>query len=200
MKKSPAFTVLELLVVIALIAVLAALAWPFATRSIQKSQQSACLQNLRQIGSAFIAYQGDNQFRLPPKQGALNEAEDWVVSILPYIPDQKKVLLCPANPVKFRSKNFPADVFTNYGVNYWIRDHQITKSTPLALPRLSATVLLIDSKNNWLKDSQADRVAFVHGNAASLLFMDGHVETLTRNQLIGPDGTMAAFSDPLKFK
>jgi prepilin-type N-terminal cleavage/methylation domain-containing protein/prepilin-type processing-associated H-X9-DG protein len=200
MKKSPAFTLVELLVVIAVVGILAALAFPFASRSIKKSQETSCLQNLRQLGGAFLAYQGENQFRLPPKQVPLNEAEDWVVSLLPYISNDKKVLLCPANPVKFRSVNFPADFFTNYGINYWIRDYQITKSNPLSLPRLSATVMLVDSNKNWLKDIQPDRVAFVHGNSANLLYMDGHVGTSTREQLIGTDGKMAAFSNPLNFK
>jgi prepilin-type N-terminal cleavage/methylation domain-containing protein len=54
------FTLLELLAVIATIAVLAALLLPVLSRAKIKAQQTKCLSNLHQLGLAWTMYYGDN--------------------------------------------------------------------------------------------------------------------------------------------
>lgn len=63
-----AFTLIELLVVIAIIAILAAILFPVFTQAKQAAKKSACLSNLRQIGTAFFIYQGDYDDRLPDRR------------------------------------------------------------------------------------------------------------------------------------
>jgi prepilin-type N-terminal cleavage/methylation domain-containing protein len=60
-----AFTLIELLVVIAIIAILAALLLPALAKAKQKAQQTACLNNNKQIALASTLYIGDNRERVP---------------------------------------------------------------------------------------------------------------------------------------
>jgi len=62
--KSRGFTLIELLVVIAIIAVLMAILMPSLNRAREQGKRAACLNNLRQLGLAWIAYAGDNDDRI----------------------------------------------------------------------------------------------------------------------------------------
>src|SRR5579871_1287727 len=60
-----AFTLMELLVVVAIIGILAALLLPVLSQSKARSRRTICLNNLKQINLAFQSYAGDNDDVLP---------------------------------------------------------------------------------------------------------------------------------------
>lgn len=66
-----AFTLVELLVVIAVIAILAALLLPALSQVKAQVRRTTCLNNLKQINLAFQLYAGANDDTLPAAPGTV---------------------------------------------------------------------------------------------------------------------------------
>jgi prepilin-type N-terminal cleavage/methylation domain-containing protein len=86
------FTLVELLVVLAVIAILAGLLLAGIQRVRDAGQRSQCLNNLRQIGLALSAYHNAHGV-LPPGRAGTSPAEryprmGWSARILPYLEQQ----------------------------------------------------------------------------------------------------------------
>ncbi len=60
-----AFTLVELLVVIVIVAVLAGMLFPVFARAREKARRASCASNLRQIGLSYLAYAADYDGLLP---------------------------------------------------------------------------------------------------------------------------------------
>ena len=71
------FTLIELLVVIAIIAILAAILFPVFAQARAKARQSACLSNMKQLGTGLTMYAQDWDETLPEK--------DQLSKLFPYL-------------------------------------------------------------------------------------------------------------------
>src|SRR5438270_13665048 len=60
-----AFTLIELMVVIGIIAILLGILLPSLSRARESSNRAKCLSNLRQVGGAYVMYAMDHNGRLP---------------------------------------------------------------------------------------------------------------------------------------
>ena len=69
-----AFTLIELLTVIAIIGILAAILIPTVGRVRATAQGARCVSNLRQIGQQILAYANDSKGQLPNMQAYTNSA------------------------------------------------------------------------------------------------------------------------------
>jgi len=67
--RSSGFTLVELLIVIAIVAVLAALSFMVVTKTKSTARSAVCASNIRQVGMAMLEYAYDNQNKLPPMDG-----------------------------------------------------------------------------------------------------------------------------------
>lgn len=70
-----AFTIIELLVVVAIIAILVALLFPVFNRAKSAAQKTACLNNVKQMAAAAQLYLADNNQSYPPN--SYFEASDF---------------------------------------------------------------------------------------------------------------------------
>ena len=211
------FTLLELLVVVAIVAVLAGLGLPVLS-GVQESGRSArCVGNLRQIFSGLSLYAQDHANRLPQRYSYLDATGQkigYCELILPYLdPDRtpansdaaKKLFTCPSQ----KTRNYPTD--PGYGMNHFYDNASFAAASPAA-----QTILLAESAGlTGYGNRNADRNNTLgttgklddtrHRGKANYAFFDGHVELLeyrqTRQVLTGSTadlwGTDAGLSLPI---
>jgi prepilin-type N-terminal cleavage/methylation domain-containing protein/prepilin-type processing-associated H-X9-DG protein len=133
-----AFTLVELLVVIAIIAILAALLLPALTAAKARAYQAACTNNSRQIALAIVLYAGDNNDATcgermgggtgavwpPPPRPNHGQAWTWKYPLVNYVAgnstnDAPRVWVCPTRPPTWGAdlNEVDDDVIASYGIS-----------------------------------------------------------------------------------
>ncbi|MGO8673169.1 MAG: type II secretion system protein [Capsulimonadaceae bacterium] len=98
MSKTKGFTLAELLVVVAIVAILATVLFPVFTQARDKAAEKSCLSNLSALGLGFVQYTQDNDLHMPNGWSGYGGGAGWASQIYPYIKNTK-VYLCPSDPV-----------------------------------------------------------------------------------------------------
>jgi prepilin-type N-terminal cleavage/methylation domain-containing protein len=80
-----AFTIIELLVVVAIIALLIALLLPALQTARTTAKRVACLSNTRQIGIASMSYATEFGDFLPPGEPIAGDGRSWDETLAPYM-------------------------------------------------------------------------------------------------------------------
>jgi len=113
-----AFTLVELLVVVAIVAILAAILFPVFVQAREKARSISCLSNLRQTGLAVAMYTLDNDEGMPTvhmEMMGMKPSSSWLDLIQPY---SKSRLLqrCPSD-ISTNWNDPAAPRRTSYGFN-----------------------------------------------------------------------------------
>jgi prepilin-type N-terminal cleavage/methylation domain-containing protein len=85
-----AFTLTELLVVLALIGLLAALLLPALARARQKGLGTACRSNLKQLAMCWHSYAGDNNDFLAPNNSIMTLNNAVISAQVSWCPDHPR--------------------------------------------------------------------------------------------------------------
>lgn len=163
-----AFTLIELLTVIGIIAILAAILFPVFAQARAKARQVRCLNYMQQIGVAIESYVQDHHGFLPtwsithpginpwtPPTGNENQPAPgvvtWDLSIMTYLKDDD-LLICPDNP-NANARNARSYAITQYtqkpfeypaGSGRWIALGGYKDEIPLP----SETVVIFEKGSN----------------------------------------------------
>lgn len=190
------FTLIELLVVMAIIAILAAILFPVFSRARARAQQTACLSNLKQLGTALVLYASDYDTRFPmwadvdPMPADPMSAWTWDEAVMPYVKNSD-VFYCQANPLFTATGGTPPTVEgpkRSYSMPRYASTVAI--NTP---PSPVSTVLLIEKGayplGHWadaacenfnqmgmMKKYPIDITTMPHNEGKNFLFMDSHVK------------------------
>lgn len=201
---SKAFTLLELLVVIAVIALLAALLFPVFARARALVQRTVCLSNLRQIAFAHHLYLQDWDEQLvywwvpaPPRPQPFGPRLYWTEFLQPY-------LRCDAvrRDPSARPEERTADWVADYVLATWQasdlrppdQPYYFWPGPPLSLGQVrrpSQTVQWIDGRStthgvmidSWTDRGWAQGGEFRHGRGSNAVFSDGHARWLPAEEM-----------------
>lgn len=196
-QRSAAFTLVELLTVIAIIAILAALLLPGLKAMRSQGRSIVCMNKLRQIGLANQMYVADNNgyiAGMTPSAGYASWGTyNWMWRLAPYVginpqnackpcDDPKKFYTCPESP----QGNFFGN-FASWDMNFYVDNDVWLPTSPLQLSdfggNLASKVYLADSVGfgcffSWYfcTAGGTPNLKTPHLGKANVLFLDGHVK------------------------
>ncbi len=189
------FTLIELLIVVAVVALLAALAFPAFQLAHNYSIRTGSLSNMRQVGLGFLDYAGDNDGNLPGR--TVGTSDKWPLLLTNYIGstrvyvapgDTNAARMTPAQLVA-NSPNNTSYIFNGFNDQGAYTDPSFQLKL-YGLSRLTGLILLgqkFPGKGDFYMD-------FVEGNqinvvmtsafqgGANYVFADGSARYLTTNQ------------------
>ena len=223
-----AFTMLELLIGVVIVAILAALILTGIRSITERAQGATCAGNMRQVGVALLAYRSDHDGWFPPGKPKHPNVELNFNAIL--VPDYLTELpICPGA----RKKLTPTEQKANgsvkvwyqrqggtYGINAvltqwkleampwpspsfgtvtgWYRDARM----PLLLEmRQSSVSWSFEHQNMALSGNEAawgipPRSHGGKGDSLNFMFVDGHIEMISRNDPSDRDDSLKAWHYP----
>jgi len=189
------FTLIEMLVVIAIIALLVSILTPAVNRALENARRVGCISNLRSLGQATLTYVVDNNQRIPfikaasgPGSGYANPP--WYHLLAPYAGAEvrtaisleagtDKVFRCPAQRGNF-SVSYGPSIGAFVEGNSYLYYYQI----------------LAPSEKVWLLDVRTGSVYFLnpaipseywadprHRDQVNMLYFDGHVGSASLKDL-----------------
>lgn len=202
-----AFTLVELLTVIAIIGILAAIIIPTVGKVRAAARSAQCLSNLRELGVGFKLFAEDHRGRLvfntwDPTPGGndwrdnlshyLNRGRTWRSGDMPLEPFN-----CPASETRDRAHFSRTYHYANDGRNF--RDKvppSDARNMPVFLSAVRDPSLVILAVDGWIPTNAnvipreigsgiVARVAPRHGGRANVLYLDFHVASVDPARLPG---------------
>ncbi|MFQ3670161.1 MAG: prepilin-type N-terminal cleavage/methylation domain-containing protein [Verrucomicrobiia bacterium] len=222
---SPAFSLVELLIVIAIIAVLIAISIPTTQFVISRAQTQTTISNLRTLQQANLLFANDNNgFTVPAQVNGNWSGGMWFQNelFLSYLGVPLTDRMWDEDWPKYAKSGIPSacpnqppgkvDRQASIGINLGLRQHWPQADGSYAdlsfnvnqIKNPSRAMAFADAKDTWIRMDRADSwngdhgpwynmaIAYRNGakadgtgGKAAVVFFDGHVELLSREQVVG---------------
>ncbi len=183
------FTLTELVVVISIILILAAMLLPVFERAVKSAEATSCLSNVRHLALASQLYTSDYDGWLPPALLDLpnnTRKNCWDVLLLPYVGSQQ-IYLCCADENPTPGPAYTDSLTHSYGINLdvaMIGGYPGASLLANEIPRPADTILFFDLgqpysygwRASWGNMSQY--VAARHNQASNFAFCAGNAKRI----------------------
>jgi prepilin-type N-terminal cleavage/methylation domain-containing protein/prepilin-type processing-associated H-X9-DG protein len=190
LRQCRAFTLLELLVVIAVMVLLASLLLPVLSKAKARARSLVCLNHLKQWGLATHLYVSDYDDFLPPEgaPNGLSKDTGWYVvlpceiGLAPYqempwrtnaaAPLGQSIWICPSNTNRSNGNNLFHYCLNEHVDDTGESDRPIRLAT---IERPTRVVWMFDNGKHAAVAQQNNVHTNLHQRGAQFLFLDGHV-------------------------
>jgi prepilin-type N-terminal cleavage/methylation domain-containing protein/prepilin-type processing-associated H-X9-DG protein len=205
-----AMTLIELLIVMAIIGMLVALMLPAVQQARAAARAAMCKSQLRQIGIAFQQFCELHKGRFPLTAHA-GEGQSWIYTVAPHLEEVDAIRICPDDDAR-------NERYDNLASSYLISNYLTSTSSPKAIRSLyklratSRTMIVFEGQDDpeirkplpssdhahptgwfatWTETDPSGVIKAVekelqldqHQGSAHYLYADGHVDSITKVQI-----------------
>jgi prepilin-type N-terminal cleavage/methylation domain-containing protein len=163
MRRKHGFTLLELIVVISIIAILAAILFPVFAQARERARSVSCASNLKQLGLALQLYAPDYRGYFPPA------ADTFMDPLMPYVKNEM-IFVCPSGLSEV-----------------WLRLNPSTPSQPYVNGQGHRVVTAYLYEPGHCNDDRAtERLLFDselrHAETGNVMFLGGKIKRIPRGE------------------
>ena len=149
--RSRAFTLIELLEVVAIIGILAAILFPVFARARENARRSSCMSNLKQMGLGMMMYVQDYDETFPAWYYNNPSTQYWWQLIQPYTKSEQ-LFRCPSSPLAGSLTYQPQN--GEYGINFLISRNPGDARIKLSTIQSASTIyMMMDAGIAYVSDS-----------------------------------------------